>query len=52
MLLLGIGVIHLMERTELVSGETCVTICVAVRGVQREKKRYRKREREREREAE
>jgi hypothetical protein len=28
---LGVGVIHLIERTELVSGETSVTICVAVR---------------------
>jgi hypothetical protein len=24
-----------IERTELVSGETCVTVCVAVRGIQR-----------------
>jgi hypothetical protein len=29
--------IHLIERTELVSGETSVTICIAVRGIQREK---------------
>jgi hypothetical protein len=28
---LGVGVIHLIERTELVSGETSVTVCVAVR---------------------
>jgi hypothetical protein len=28
---LGVGVIHLIERTELVSGETCVTVCRAVR---------------------
>jgi hypothetical protein len=29
-LLLGVGVIQLIERTELVSGETCVMVCIAV----------------------
>jgi hypothetical protein len=28
---LGVEVIQLIERTELVSGETCVTVCIAVR---------------------
>jgi hypothetical protein len=28
---LGVGVIHLIERTELVSGETSVTFRIAVR---------------------
>jgi hypothetical protein len=28
---LGVGVIHLIERTEVVSGERSVTICIAVR---------------------
>jgi hypothetical protein len=28
---LGVGVLHLIERTELVSGETIVTVCIAVR---------------------
>jgi hypothetical protein len=28
---LGVGVIQLIERTELVSGETCVTVCIVVR---------------------
>jgi hypothetical protein len=37
MLLLGVGVIQLIERTELVSGETCVTVCIAVRGIERGK---------------
>jgi hypothetical protein len=27
---LGVVVIHLIERKKLVSGETCVTICIAV----------------------
>jgi hypothetical protein len=27
--------IHLIERRELVSGETCVTVCISVRGIQR-----------------
>jgi hypothetical protein len=31
---LGLGVIHLIERTELVSGETCVTVCIAVRSAE------------------
>jgi hypothetical protein len=34
---LGVGVIQLIERTELVSGEMCVTVCIAVRGIQRGK---------------
>jgi hypothetical protein len=34
----------LIERAELVSGETCVTVCVAVRGIQREKIMKRQRE--------
>jgi hypothetical protein len=38
--------IHLTERTELVSGETSVTVCIAVRGIQREKMIERQRERE------
>jgi hypothetical protein len=29
--------IHLIEKTELVGGETCVTVCIAVRGIQRGK---------------
>jgi hypothetical protein len=33
-----------MERTELVSGETCVTVCIAVRGI--EHGRVMKRQRE------
>jgi hypothetical protein len=37
--------IHLIERTELVSGETCVTVCIAVRGIQRGRMMYRQRER-------
>jgi hypothetical protein len=28
---LGVGVIHLIERTELVSRETSVTVCLVVR---------------------
>jgi hypothetical protein len=28
-------VIQLIERTELVSGETSVTVCMVVRGIQR-----------------
>jgi hypothetical protein len=28
-------VIHLTERIELVSGETCVTVCIAFRGIER-----------------
>jgi hypothetical protein len=46
---LGVGIIHLIERTEIVSGQTCVTVCVAVRraeivgkndtGTERESKR-------------
>jgi hypothetical protein len=28
---LGVGVIHLLERTYLVTGETSVMICIAVR---------------------
>jgi hypothetical protein len=35
MLLLGVGVIHWIERTELVSGETSVTVCIEVRGIER-----------------
>jgi hypothetical protein len=31
---LGVGVIHLTERTELVSGEMSVMVCIAVRGIQ------------------
>jgi hypothetical protein len=27
--------INLIERAELVSGEMCVTVCIAVRGIQR-----------------
>jgi hypothetical protein len=34
---LGVGVIQLIERTKLVSGERSVTVCVAVRGIEREK---------------
>jgi hypothetical protein len=30
-------VIQLIERTELISGETCVTVSIAVRGIQRGK---------------
>jgi hypothetical protein len=30
MLFLGVGVIELVGRTALVSGETCVSICIAV----------------------
>jgi hypothetical protein len=33
----------LSERTELVSGEMCVTIFIAVRGIQHEKMIYRQR---------
>jgi hypothetical protein len=36
--------IHLIERTELVSGETCVTVCIAVRGIERGRMMYRQRE--------
>jgi hypothetical protein len=43
--------IHLIERTELVSGETCVTICIAVRRLEIVGKLIQEqRERERERE--
>jgi hypothetical protein len=50
---LGVGVIHLIERTELVSRETSVTICIAVRraeivGKMIQEQRERERERERE----
>jgi hypothetical protein len=41
---LGVGVIHLTERTELVSGEICVTVCIVVRGIQRGRMMYRQRE--------
>jgi hypothetical protein len=54
-LLLGVGVIHLIERTELVSGETSVTVCLAVRGAEIVGiggKWYRNRQRERERDRE
>jgi hypothetical protein len=34
---LGVGVIHLIERIELVSGETCIRVCIAVRGIERGK---------------
>jgi hypothetical protein len=27
---LGVGIIHLIERTKLVSGEISVTVCIAV----------------------
>jgi hypothetical protein len=27
--------IHLIERTELVSGDTCVMVCIAIRGIER-----------------
>jgi hypothetical protein len=30
MMLFGVGVVHVIERTELVSGETGVTLCIAV----------------------
>jgi hypothetical protein len=33
----------LTERTQLVSREICVTVCTAVRGIQREKMIYRHR---------
>jgi hypothetical protein len=36
MLLLGVGIIHLIEETKLVSGETSVTFCITVsRRIQR-----------------
>jgi hypothetical protein len=35
-LLLGVGIIHLIDRTRLESGMTCVTVCIAVvRSIQR-----------------
>jgi hypothetical protein len=33
-----------IERAELVSGETCVTVCIAVRGIQRGRMVWRQRE--------
>jgi hypothetical protein len=33
-----------IERAELVSRETCVKVCVAVRGIQRGRMMYRQRE--------
>jgi hypothetical protein len=33
-----------LERAELVSGETCVRVCVAVRGIQRGRMMWRQRE--------
>jgi hypothetical protein len=48
---LGVGVIHLIERTKLVSGETSVTFCVAIRRAEIVGKMIQEqRERERERE--
>jgi hypothetical protein len=41
---LGVGVRYVIERTEFASGETSVTICIAVRGIQREKMIKRQRE--------
>jgi hypothetical protein len=35
---------HLIERTELVSGEKCVTVCIAVSGIQCGRMMYRQRE--------
>jgi hypothetical protein len=32
-----------IERVELVSGETCVTVCIAVRGIQRGRMMWRQR---------
>jgi hypothetical protein len=32
-----------IERTELVSGEMCVTVCIAVRGIQRGRMTWRQR---------
>jgi hypothetical protein len=43
--------IRLIERTELVSGETIVTICIAVRGAEIVGKNDTGTERERERES-
>jgi hypothetical protein len=34
-LILGVKILQLIERTELVSGETCVTVCITVRGIER-----------------
>jgi hypothetical protein len=34
----------LIVRTELFSGETCVTVCIAVRGIERGRMMYRQRE--------
>jgi hypothetical protein len=39
----------LIERTDLVSGETCVTVCVVVRGIQRGRMIHEQRERKRKR---
>jgi hypothetical protein len=37
-LLLGVGVIHLIETTELISGEMCLTVCIAIsRRIQHER---------------
>jgi hypothetical protein len=35
--LFGAVVIQLVGRAEIVSGETCVTVCIAVRGIERGK---------------
>jgi hypothetical protein len=49
---LGVDVIHWIERAELVSGEACVTVCIAVRRAQNRGKSDTWTERERERERE